>query len=205
MVILNPYKNAQKRIYVERGIYFITVNTFERYPFFEEDVLCDLLVWEFNLCKVLKCFNLIAYKINPEHFHLMIQPIGKDNYSEIMRSIKTNTSRNINYVAGFTEKAGSRDPAFSVNKPLKKHFERVDELKSDMHAIYQSKIDYPKFQWQSSFHDHLIRNKSDLFAHVKYIESQWVKHELPENKFCMVNMNLVNEVIKDFDIKNDSK
>ena len=50
------------------------------------------------VCRNLKGFILYGYKINPDHIHLLIRPGERNNYSEIMRSLKTNFSRNMNRV-----------------------------------------------------------------------------------------------------------
>ncbi len=95
------HRNSQKRYIIENAVYFITTNTHNRIKYFHESLLCDLLVEDLWETQRLKCFNIFAYKINPEHVHALIQPRGKDSYSEIMRSFKTNFSRNANRVMGF--------------------------------------------------------------------------------------------------------
>jgi len=97
------HRDSQKRIYIKNAIYFITTNTFEAYPYFKEDILCELFAKDLELCQNLKEFNIFGYKVNPDHVHLLIQPKGKNNHSEIMRSLKTNISRNINFIMGFNE------------------------------------------------------------------------------------------------------
>jgi len=49
---------------------------------------------------------------------------------------------------------------------------------------YGKSHQFPEFKWQKSFHDHLIRDERDLLNHLNYIEIQWLKHELGENKWC---------------------
>ena len=136
----------------------------------------------------MKQFKLFGYKVNPDHIHLLIQPGNKNNYSEIMRSIKTNFSRNINFVMGFNElinvmKVGLRNPAFFIPF-FKKHMESLNQFKKNFIKKYSLDHDFPKFQWQTSFHDHIIRDKSDLVIHTNYIKLQWKKHKLEENKYC---------------------
>ena len=113
---IHLHRNSQRRYYIENAIYFITTNTFNRYPYFENDALCELLVYELNWCKQIQHFQIHGYKINPEHIHLLIQPIGKYNYSETMHALKRNSSRNINIVLGYDKfpsmKAGLINPAF---------------------------------------------------------------------------------------------
>lgn len=70
---MKRHRNSQKRIHTRDKIYFITTNTKDRYPYFEEDVLCNLLVLHLELCVLLYYINIYAYKINPEHVHLLLQ------------------------------------------------------------------------------------------------------------------------------------
>jgi REP element-mobilizing transposase RayT len=169
----------------------------------------------------LKCFNIFAYKLNPEHMHALIQPRGKDSYSEIMRSFKTNFSRNANRLMGFDAnfekmiifpqavsasiippeaglssiippQAGSRDPA--CNEITQRtvfnddaYVSRIAEYRRRFIAKYNFQPPFPRFKWQGSFHDHIIRDRKDLVHHLEYIRRQWLKHKLSENKYCFIN------------------
>ncbi|HNW30463.1 MAG TPA: transposase [Spirochaetota bacterium] len=77
------HKNSPKRYYIDNAIYFITTVTYDRYPWFKEDLLCRLFIDDLELCAAIKNFTIIGYKINPEHVHLMIQPKEKHDFSEI--------------------------------------------------------------------------------------------------------------------------
>ncbi|SRR5690606_12397225 len=149
------HKNSQKRIILEGTIYFITTNTFNSYPYFNDHNLCDVLKADIHLVKDLKNFDLFAYKINPDHIHILLKPGENANISEIMRSLKTNSSRNINRLIDFNS-----------NRRLK------------------------KFKWQKSFNDHIIRDDKDFIKHAEYIENQWIKHNLSENRYCYIDKEL---------------
>lgn len=252
------HRNSQKRYIIKNAVYFITTNTHDR--IFHESLLCDLLVEDLWETQRLKCFDIFAYKINPEHMHALIQPRGKDSYSEIMRSFKTNFSRNANRVMGFdanfekliisrqagsslndSRQAGSRDPACNgiphdagfdgMSRDLASnemprdpacngiprdakfdgmshdpasneiprgpacngisrnvaYLSRIAEYRRRFIAKYNFHPPFPKFKWQSSFHDHIIRDRKDFVNHLEYIRRQWLKHKLLENKYCFIN------------------
>jgi len=40
---------------------------------------------------------------------------------------------------------------------------------------------FPKFKWQKSFYDHIIRNERDLEHHYNYTVYNFRKHKLPHN------------------------
>ena len=99
-MIMKYHRNTPRRVYIEGGVYFITANTYKKYPYFENQIFCNLLIEELLLCKKIKEFELYGYKINPEHVHLLMQPGGKYTFSSIMHFLKRNFSQNINKVIG---------------------------------------------------------------------------------------------------------
>ncbi len=222
------HRNSQKRYIIENAVYFITTNTHNRIEYFDESILCDLLVEDLWETQRLKCFNIFAYKINPEHMHALIQPRGKDSYSEIMRSFKTNFSRNANRVMGFdanfekliiSPQARShdlacndipRDPARNgisrdaADNPMRQisilndaaYVSRIAEYRRRFITKYNFHPPFPKFKWQGSFHDHIIRDRRDFVTHLGYIRRQWLKHKLLENKYCFINQGLCAAVLQ---------
>lgn len=242
------HRNSQKRYIIENAVYFITTNTHNRIEYFHENILCDLLVEDLWETQRLKCFNIFAYKINPEHMHALIQPRGKDSYSEIMRSFKTNFSRNANRVMGFDAnfekliispqaglssiiplQAGSssnvppqarprdlacndipRNPARDgvsrdrTDNPMRQisilndaeYVTRIANYRRRFIVEYNYHPQFPKFKWQGSFHDHIIRDRKDFVVHLKYIRRQWLKHKLSENKYCFINQTLCAEALQ---------
>lgn len=240
------HRNSEKRYIIKNAVYFITTNTHNRIEYFHEDILCDLLVEDLWETQKLKCFNIFAFKVNPDHMHALIQPRGRDSYSEIMRSFKTNFSRNANRVMGFGAKfekliippqAGSllnvpsqarsrdlacngvprdagfngiscdparngmsRDAAVNSIRQISilndaAYVARIAEYRRRFIAKYNYHPPFPKFKWQSSFHDHIIRDKRDFVIHLGYIRRQWLKHKLLENKYCFINQTLCAEAL----------
>ncbi len=92
------HRNSQKRIYIKNAIYFITTNVDEPLFLFKEDLFCELFVEDLKFCREIKQFNIFGYKVNPDHIHLLIQPTGKYNYSEIMQNLKRVSSLHINQI-----------------------------------------------------------------------------------------------------------
>ena len=206
------HRNSQKRYYIPGAMCFITMNTRDRQPFFKEDILCRLFLDEIDICRVIKECGIIAYKVNPDHIHIIIQPSGKANYSECIRSLRTNFSRNVNRVI---ERSGDdMDPeriiAKTVEKKrpiynpdavkpghvtrsdaaftemIKRHSELLNAYRDQFRKKYHGILCMPVFRWQSRFHDHIIRNKDDLANHIRYLEYQWINHGLRENKWLWI-------------------
>jgi hypothetical protein len=86
----------------------------------------------------------------------------------------------------------SRDPA---DNPIRQisilndaaYVSRIAEYRRRFIAKYNFHPPFPKFKWQGSFHDHIIRDRKDFVHHLEYIRRQWLKHKLLENKYCFIN------------------
>lgn len=190
---MKRHRNSQKRFYDDELAYVVTVNVDEKVPFFKEEIFCELWLEELRLCKELKKFELYGFCLNYDHFHMILRPGSEANLSEVMRSFKTNFSRNANRVLGFTDfpkinsqpmKARSRDLAFRMLS----YFESVKALKGKFIEKYDKNHKFPKFKWQQSFHDHFIRDDQDFENQANYVIYNFLKHGLPKNwKYTSLN------------------
>lgn len=87
-----------KRYYENNMVYFITIVTEERRPIFLRHVTCDLFINVITYQKIAYDYKVYGFVIMPEHIHLIIQPVGAKNISEIMKNIKGSFSRFYNKV-----------------------------------------------------------------------------------------------------------
>jgi len=169
------HRNSQKRIYCDDAVYFVTCKTSDNYPFFREQVFCDLFVENLRICKELKGFKLFAWILNLDHFHLLIQPNDEFNISEIMRSLKTNSSCDINRTTS---------PEGAVPAPRLREIYRnklnIFDYQTQFLQTHPNQNPFPKFHWQKSYHDHIIRNDDDFEYHFEYIKFNPEKHHLPK-------------------------
>jgi REP element-mobilizing transposase RayT len=191
------HRNSQKRIYEEWVEYFITSVTYERYPYFQEPILAELFIRDLWFAKELKQFDLFGHTVMPEHFHLLLQPKGSLNYSEIMGSLKRNVTRDINNI--IEDKSFVRDLhvgddsnrrlriSYDITKrkhphlqfdTFVTHFLALEHLRRKFKEQYQSQSRSIAFRWQKSFRDHLIRDQEDYLNHLEYICNNAIKHGL---------------------------
>ncbi len=105
---------------------------------------------------------VFAYVIMPDHLHAMFRTT-KTTVSEVMRSIKTNASRDVNrYLRSHT--LHSRGPGTSAMTG------RGCAATSVMGGMGKNPARaIGTFQWQSSFYDHVITDDRDFRNHVEYI------------------------------------
>jgi len=211
------HRNSQKRIYGDY-VYFITCDVQDKIEFFKEEIFCDFWIEELKLAKEMKKFKLYAFCLNYDHFHLLIKPDNKiANYSQIMHFIKRHTSRNLNIILGYNKidlgkmvnsgkgDVGQRLLQNGNNTTIESDIGNFRQREFDK-IIYQHRQKYivkfgndfhhPKFKWQKSFHDHIIRNVKDFNNHWNYTMYNYLKHNLPENwKYTGLNfMELIDEI-----------
>jgi len=204
------HRNSQKRFYNKNYIYFVTVNTYQKFPYFKEKILCDLFLEELKICKQIKKFRLYAFCLNYDHFHLLLQP-GSVNISKIMQFLKRHFSRNanvimlnnknnmineenINQIKNESDigQCRLRDKCYIKNKYhifINKFDKKIINFQKQFIQKYKkNNFLIPKFKWQKSFHDHIIRNKKDFLHHYHYTSSNFLKHQLPK-KWSYTSLN----------------
>jgi putative transposase len=79
-----------RRYYVPDAIVFITQVVHQRSPIFQNEEAAELLRTTTHRVKELHPFAMLGYVFMPDHFHLLIRPTGKSNFSQIMHSLKGN-------------------------------------------------------------------------------------------------------------------
>jgi len=158
------------------------------FPYFKNEILCDLWIGEVQLTKLIKKMELFACCLNYDHFHVVIKL--KDsiaNYSKVMQFLKRHSSRNINIILGYniydTQKHSTEGDIgqYRLREEMKNFDQIVLKLRESFKQKYGEIHDIPKFKWQKSFYDHVIRNKKDYEKHYLYTMYNYLKHELPDD------------------------
>jgi REP-associated tyrosine transposase len=91
-----------RRYYVPNAIVFITQVVDRREPIFCESRFVDLLRSVLNNVKELHPFAMLGYVFLPDHFHLLIRPTGRSNFSDIMHSLKPNFTKQYKKLIGIS-------------------------------------------------------------------------------------------------------
>jgi REP element-mobilizing transposase RayT len=188
------HRNSQRRIYLEGYPYFVTTVTYKRERYFENNILAELFVSDLRYAESLKQFVLHGYSVLPDHAHLLFTPSAGANYSEIMRSLKTNFARDANDIM-----FGRKHYNTSVGDVAPRRLQRIDymprRIQRNQNTIspcaerigifhqrfiqqYGTHHVIPFFKWQKSFRDHVIRDQEDFNHHLEYIVYNAVKHQL---------------------------
>lgn len=171
----------KKRIYIQNAPYFLTTNPRNRFPFFEEDIFCNILIDVIAKVQKIKPFELIGFKINPDHIHIILQPTDDFNISQIMHSIKRVSSDQINQIIHYGHDNNPYQKLAWDNR-LSIHSQCFFRKNN-----YQQFHRFPKFKWQANFDDQLIRTSMQLHRIIEYTKNQSQHHELNENKFLFIN------------------
>ena len=172
------------RHYFSDAIYHITNNTHNRFPYFEEEIFCNIFLDNLVHFSRLKSFELISNKINPDHCHIILQPTSGFNISQIMQSLKRCTSDQINQII-----YNLRDDNPYKNlewtpalKLYKQQYNRKYNYKTNWEII--------NFKWQKSFDDVFMRSEAHLLKTINYVKYQSIHHELPNNNYLYLNPSL---------------
>jgi len=190
------HRNSQKRIYFPDAVYFITCCVEDRFPFFKEETFCGLFIEELKLCKKLKGFKLFGFVIIPDHIQLLIQPNDEYNISKVIKSLKENTSRDINNIILNRQSEGDTSTCRLRIRELIKEYQN-----QFIQKYGNNQFQFPKFKWQKSFHDHYTRNDNDFENHLEYIWRNPEKHGIVKNfeHYKYSSYNNYKELIDNFD------
>jgi len=164
------HRNTRRRPFRPFGYYFITTNVSQGFILLGTDVFGHLLAHTIHLAAHITECRVIAYKINSDHIHIIVQIAPTKTISDFMGSMKLNFSRGTNSIL-----------ARNFKSQNKRGFVYPGE---DSNLCL---VGINKFKWQYFYHSHLITSKRDFDNHVRYIRNQHIKHKLSVNKFCFVD------------------
>jgi putative transposase len=91
-----------RRYYIPGSAVFITQVVQDRGPIFRNPNYLGLLREILHNVKTLHPFLMLGYVFLYDHFHLIIQPTGKDNFSDIMHSLKPNFTKEYKKLLGLS-------------------------------------------------------------------------------------------------------
>lgn len=177
-----------KRIHIKKAAYHITTNSQNRFPYFEEDIFCNIFIDCIANYQKIKSFELIGFKINPDHSHIILQPMGNYNVSQIMQSIKRTSSSQINQIIHTQYKT---NPYKKLEWTEKLKLYNRMFIRKNNYGIHE----FPLFKWQEGFDDQLIRDSTQLKETIFYLTKQAVKHELKENKFLYISDIIPTDIV----------
>lgn len=192
------HRNSPKRFYLKDAIYFVTTNTYEKYPYFKDEVLAEITISNLLFFKKQYKFLLFGFVLMLDHFHGLIQPRDDYSISKIMQSFKKSSSRDINnYVGAIHESRLRRGKQYSFH--LNKTY-NIPKVKEKSHNGFGQPRLRRRFKWQTSFYDHIIRDEKDFYNHLNYIKDNPVKAGLADDyrlyQFSSFNKKWQNVVDK---------
>lgn len=137
-----------RRWFVAGGTYFFTLVTCHRYPFFRDSMARDFLAMAIRRTKTSQPFDLPAIVLLHDHLHYLVTlPQGDSDYPGRMKAIKDCFTSD--WLA-----AGGHEEQVTASQKRRGH----------------------RGIWQRRYHEHVIRDESDLERHFDYIHFNPVKH-----------------------------
>lgn len=120
-----------RRYYIPGSAVFITQVVQNREPIFRNPDYLHLLREVLHKVKALHPFLMLGYVFLYDHFHLIIQPMGEDNFSDIMHSFKPNFTKEYKKLLGLS-------PAQSMKFWQKRFWDHVirDDRDFENHLHY---------------------------------------------------------------------
>jgi putative transposase len=89
-----------RRYYILGSAVFITQVVQERKPVFRDPQGMRLLYEILHNVRQLHPFTVLGYSFLFEHFHMIIQPTGNSNFSDVMHSLKPNFTKEYKKLIG---------------------------------------------------------------------------------------------------------
>ncbi len=97
-----------RRYYIPGGAVFITQVVQYRESVFQDSQIIGLLRQILHNVKELHPFIMLGYVFLLDHFHMIIQPVGESNFSDIMHSLKFNFTREYKKLLGLAPSESMR-------------------------------------------------------------------------------------------------
>ena len=91
-----------RRYYMPGSAVFITQVVRDRKPVFRDTKNLNLLREILYNVKQLHPFTMLGYVFLPDHFHLIVQPIDRSNFSDILHSLKPNFTKEYKKLLGLS-------------------------------------------------------------------------------------------------------
>ena len=142
-----------RRYYIPGSAMFITQVVQDREPVFRYPRNVNLLREILRNVKELHPFVMLGYVLLHDHFHLIIQPTGDRNFSDIMHSVKSNFTREYKKLLGLS----SSESMKFWQKRFWDHVIRDDrDFENHLHYIHYNPVEHgyvndPR-NWQDSSH-----------------------------------------------------
>jgi putative transposase len=135
------------RYYIPGAAVFITQVVQDRQPVFRDPQTVELLRVTLRMVRSLHPFNMLAYVFLPDHFHILIQPTGESNFSQIMHSLKPNFTKAYKEMMSRTEslkfwKKRFRDHVIRDERDLENHLHYI-HYNPVKHGLIADPRDWP--------------------------------------------------------------
>jgi putative transposase len=151
--------------------YFVTVVTHERYPYFEVERACQVLL---DACRSVwgrHPYRLGALVILPDHWHALIKPLEKEVIESIVGSIKQRVFH------ASRQDGSTAFPCEPSSKMVSAH-----PCRPSSKMVAPPSTAAQVIRWQARFMDHRIRSEADYFQHIEYMRLNPYKHQLVKDE-----------------------
>ena len=163
-------------------IHFVTFKTFKKYPYFEGEKCCLILLEELDYYRQKYGYKIYGYVILPDHVHCLISfENEKLTISKIIQMIKGATARQI---IDLSLQSGNQEHLLlAQNKNME---QMLHATPNEWNKNHKRGLKYQI--WQPGFFDFNIYTTKKFNEKLKYIHGNPIKHGLTNDiskyKFC---------------------
>ena len=161
-----------RRYYIPGSAVFITQVVQDREPVFHDAEKVILLRKILRNVKKLHPFTMLGYVFLPEHFHMILQPTGESNFSDIMHSLKPNFTKEYKKLVGLL-------PSQSMKFWQKRFWDHIiqddRDLENHLHYIHYNPVKHGYVKDSRDWHDssYLAWEKRGLYLpHLEWSEPE---------------------------------
>jgi len=150
-----PHQSALRtgRVSIADHSYFVTACIADRRPVFAEDGAARIVIGSLRWLRDQEKIRLLGFVVMPDHVHVALALREGWTLERVMQSFKRHTSRQIH-----------RSYSVGANCIRDPHMEKVATESRSYEAL-----------WQHSYHDHLLRDRTDFEKRLAYMHDNPVR------------------------------
>lgn len=160
---------------VERPVYFVTTNTFERRRIFGDPEFAGVATRNIYHLEERGDVKNFAFVVMPDHVHVLFEIMCGKTVSEIMHDVKSHIAHELSSIShrqGCHALAESEN-TFGRNQPTRSV--AASGMSRNIAASGMATERKYVRVWQRSFYDHVVMDDRDLWTHIEYIKNNPIR------------------------------
>jgi putative transposase len=164
----HPYRTRLRRLYVPDALYFVTGVTQTRAPILADPADMELFRATMRAARIYHPFEMRAYVLLHDHFHLLVFVPETSSISKLLQSIQRNYTRNYKRAHGITHplrlwQRGFWDHVIRDERDLARHLDCIH-----YNPVKHGYVTKPEAYAHSSYQEYVRREWYEIgWGHVE--------------------------------------